>query len=137
MMGAGFQADLSFLFQQPSVWRTLVQTLITATPLAIALSAYATWRIGDRRGLVLMAGVALYLVWMLWPAPLAPGLVLTGRVVSVIGWFWLVTSWGRQATWHQPLLLVPNSLVVAFLITLILTTGVAFVRDLLGYDLPL
>lgn len=137
MMGTMFQADLSFVFEQPSLWRSLVQTLIVTTPLAIALSGFATWRIGDRRGLVLMAGVALYLVWMLWPAPLHPALALPGRVVSVIGWFWLVSSWGRQATWHEPLLLVANSIVVAFLITLILTTGVAFARDLLGYHLPL
>ncbi|TGD42990.1 hypothetical protein EEB11_12040 [Pseudotabrizicola sediminis] len=136
-MGTVFQADLSFLFDQPSVWRSLVQTLITITPLAIALSAYTTWRIGDRRGLVLMGGVALYLVWMLWPAPLAPALVLPGRVVSVIGWFWLVSSWGRQAKWHEPLLLITNSIVVTMLITLTLTTGVAVLRDLLGYDLPL
>ena len=136
-MGTMFQADLSFLFQQPSLWRSLVQTLITATPLTIALSAYATWRIGGRRGLVLMVGVALYLVWMLWPLPLAPELVLPGRVVSVIGWFWLVTSWGRQAKWHEPLLLVANGIVVSVLITLTLTSAVALVRDLLGYHAPL
>ncbi|WP_103333056.1 hypothetical protein [Pseudotabrizicola formosa] len=132
-----FQADLSFLFEQSSIWRSLVQSLITVTPLAIALSAYTTWRIGDRRGLVLMAGVALYLIWMLWPAPLAPALVPPGRVVSVIGWFWLVSSWGRQARWHEPMLLIINSLVLTLLITLTLTTGIALLRDLLGYDLPL
>ena len=132
-----FQSDLSFLFEQPSVWRTLVQTLIVITPLAIALSGYATWRIGDRRGLVLIGGVALYMLWMLWPIPLAPELVLPGRVVSVIGWCWLIASWGRQAKWHEPLLLAANSIVLSILITLSLTSGVALVRDLLGYDLPL
>ncbi|MFN4155239.1 MAG: hypothetical protein ACK4HF_11350 [Paracoccaceae bacterium] len=136
-MDPAFQADLSFVFEQPSVWRSLVQTLIVTTPLAIALSGFATWRIGDRRGVLLMAAVALYMVWMLWPLPLAPELVLPGRVVSVIGWFWLVTAWGRQAKWHEPLLLAANSIVVAFMITLFLTTGVALLRDLMGFDLPL
>jgi len=132
-----FQVDLSFVFEQPSIWRTLVQTLILITPLAIALSGYATWRIGDRRGLLLIAAVTLYTLWMLWPQPLAPELVLPGRVVSVIGWFWLVSAWGRQAKWHEPFLLAANSIVVTFMITLILTTGVALLRDLMGYDLPL
>lgn len=136
-MNPVFQADLSFLFEQPSLWRALVQTLIVTTPLAIALSGYASWRIGDRRGQLLMGAVALYMVWMLWPVPLAPELLLPGRVVSVIGWFWLVSSWGRQAKWYEPMLLVTNSLVVAFMIALFLTTGVALLRDLLGYDLPL
>lgn len=132
-----FQADLTFLFEHPSIWRSLVQTLIVITPLAIALSAYATWRIGDRRGPILMVAVALYLLWMLWPMPLAAELVLPGRVVSVIGWFWLLSSWGRQAKWHEPLLLVTNSIVVAFMIALILTTGVATLRDLMGWDMPI
>ncbi|WP_164609667.1 hypothetical protein [Pseudotabrizicola algicola] len=132
-----FQVDLSFLFEQPSIWRTLVQTLIILTPLAIALSAYGTWRIGDRRGPLLMAGVALYLLWMFWPAPLAAELVLPGRAVSVIGWFWLVSAWGRQAKWHEPLLLLSNSIVLAILIALILTTGVAGIRDAMGWDVPL
>ncbi|RGP37279.1 hypothetical protein [Pseudotabrizicola alkalilacus] len=132
-----FQVDLSFVFEQPSIWRTLVQTLILITPLAIALSGYATWRIGDRRGLLLIAAVALYTLWMIWPQPLVPELVLPGRVVSVIGWFWLVSAWGRQAKWHEPFLLAANSIVVTFMITLILTTGVALLRDLMGYDLPL
>jgi len=136
-MNSLFQADLTFLFEQPSIWRTLVQTLIVTTPLAIALSGYATWRIGDRRGPMLMAAVAVYLIWMLWPAPLAAELVLPGRVVSVIGWFWLLSSWGRQAKWHEPLLLVANSIVVAFMIALILTTGVALLRDLMGWHTPL
>jgi hypothetical protein len=129
-----FQVDLSFVFEQPSIWRSLVQSLIVATPFAIALSGYATWRIGDRRGLLLMVWVALYTIWMLWPLPLAPELVLPGRVVSVIGWFWLISSWGGQVKWHEPLLLAANSIVVAFMIALILTTGVALFRDLMGWD---
>ncbi len=136
-MDPAFQVDLSFLFEQPSIWRTLVQTLILLTPLAIALSAYSTWRIGDRRGPVLMAGVALYLIWMLWPARLPVELVLPARVVSVVGWFWLVSAWGRQAKWHEPFLLAANSIVLAFLIALTLTTGVALFRDVMGWDGPL
>lgn len=136
-MDGVFQADLSFLFEQPSIWRSLVQTLIVTTPLAIALSGYATMRIGDRRGVLLMIWVALYVIWMLWPQPLAPELVLPGRVVSVIGWFWLISSWARQVKWHEPLLLITNSIVVAFLIALILTTGIASFRDLMGWHTPL
>ena len=136
-MNSVFQADLTFLFDQASIWRSLVQTLIFTTPLAIALSGYATWRIGDRRGFLLVVSVGLYLLWMLWPQPLAPELVLPGRVVSVIGWFWLLSAWARQAKWHEPLLLVSNSIVVAFMIALTLTTGVALLRDLMGYDTPL
>lgn len=132
-----FQADLSFVFEQPSVWRTLVQTLIVTTPLAIALSAFATWRIGDKRGLMLLFWVAVYLTWMLWPQPLPPEFVLPARVISVIGWFWLLSAWGRQVNWHEPLLLVANSIVVAFMIALILTTGVALFRDLMGWHTPL
>lgn len=132
-----FQADLSFVFEQPSVWRSLVESLIVTTPLAIALSGYATWRIGDRRGLMLVVWVAVYLLWMLWPQPLAPELVLPARAVSVIGWFWLVSGWARQVKWHEPLLLVANSIVVAFLLALILTTGVALFRDLMGWQTPL
>ncbi|MFN3722336.1 MAG: hypothetical protein ACK4VZ_04770 [Paracoccaceae bacterium] len=129
-----FQADLSFVFEQPSIWRALVQTLIVATPLAIALSGFATWRIGDRRGLLLMLWVAIYVIWMLWPQPLAPELVLPGRVVSVVGWFGLISAWARQVKWHEPLLLAANSIVVAFMIALILTTSVALVRDVMGWD---
>ena len=31
-MDPAFQVDLSFLFEQPSIWRSLVQTLIVTTP---------------------------------------------------------------------------------------------------------
>lgn len=134
-MGGMFQADLSFLFEQPSIWRALVQSLIIATPLAIGVSGFAAWRVGDRRGLGLIFWVLVYISWMLWPTPLQPELVLPGRVVSVVGWFWLLGAWGRRVNWHEPLLLVSNSLVVAFLIALFLTTGVATVRDLMGWDI--
>ncbi|MBN2631718.1 MAG: hypothetical protein JXR75_14400 [Rhodobacteraceae bacterium] len=135
-MGGVFQADLTFLFEQPSIWRSLVQVLIITTPLSIAMSGFAALRVGDRNGALLMLWVVVYLVWMLWPLPLHPELVLPGRVVSVIGWFWLVGAWARRVNWHQPLLLVSNSVVVAFLIALTLTTGVAGLRDVMGWDQP-
>lgn len=134
-MDGVFQADLSFLFEQPSIWRSLVQTLIVLTPLAIALSGFAAWRVGDRGGVMLILWVGLYLVWMLWPQPLVPEFALPARVISVIGWFWLIGAWGRRVKWHEPLLLVSNSIVVAFMIALFLTTGVATVRDLMGWDM--
>lgn len=131
-----FQADLSFLFEQPSIWLTLVETLILVTPLAIAVSGLAAWRTGDRQGLVLIGWVVIYLAWMQWPHPLATQLILPARVVSVVGWFWLVGSWSRRVKWHEPLLLVANGIVVAFLIALFLTTLVASVRDFMGWDIP-
>jgi hypothetical protein len=133
-MGSLFQADLAFLFEQPSIWRCLVQTLIVALPLAFALAGMAAVRMGDRGAWLLVAAVGLYLVWMFWPQPLAPALVLPGRVVSVIGWFWLLQAWARRVVWHEPLLLWSNSLVLALLIALVLTTGVAGLRDLMGWD---
>jgi hypothetical protein len=135
-MNALFQADLSFLFEQPSIWLVLVETLIVLTPLAIALSGYAAWRVGDRRGLILIFWVCTYLLWMHWPQPLDPALVLPGRVVSVIGWFWLLGAWTRRVNWHEPLLLASNGLVVAFLLALFLTTAVASIRDIMGWDSP-
>lgn len=135
-MNALFQADLSFLFEQPSIWLVLVETLIVLTPLAIALSGFAAWRVGDRRGLILMFWVCTYLLWMHWPQPLDPALVLPGRVVSVIGWFWLLGAWTRRVNWHEPLLLASNGLVVAFLLALFLTTAVASIRDIMGWDSP-
>lgn len=131
-----FQADLSFLFEQPSIWLVLVETLILVTPLAIALSGFAAWRVGDRQGLLLILWVAVYLVWMHWPYPLAQELLLPARVVSVVGWFWLLGAWSRRVKWHEPLLLVANSVVVAFLIALFLTTLVASIRDVMGWDIP-
>jgi hypothetical protein len=136
-MAGFFQADLSFLFEQPSIWRGLVQGLIIATPLAMALAGYAAWRVGQRSALLLVLWVALYLVWMLWPQPLPDPLVLPGRIVSVFGWFWLVRAWARRVQWHESLLLVANSLVIAFLIALVLTTGIATLRDLMAWDVPL
>jgi len=136
-MNGLFEVDLSFLFEQSSIWRSLVQSLIVATPLAIALSGFANWRVGDRAGGLLILWVLIYMIWMLWPQPLAPELVLPARVVSVIGWFWLLASWARRAKWHEPLLLVSNSIVVAFMIALVLTTGIATFRDLMGWDTPL
>lgn len=135
-MNALFQADLSFLFEQPSIWLVLVETLIVLTPLAIALSGFAAWRVGDRRGLILIFWVCTYLVWMHWPQPLDSALVLPGRVVSVIGWFWLLGAWTRRVNWHEPLLLASNGLVVAFLLALFLTTAVASIRDIMGWDSP-
>lgn len=135
-MNGVFQADLTFLFEQPSVWRSLVQTLIVTTPLAIALSGFAAWRMGDRGGVLLTLWVAVYLMWMLWPQPLAPEIMVPGRVISVIGWFWLLGAWARRVNWHEPLLLISNSIVVAFLIALGLTTLVASIRDLMGWDIP-
>lgn len=135
-MTALFQADLSFLFEQPSIWRVLVETLILIIPLAIAVAGYAAWRVGDRRGLLLILWVCAYLIWMHWPQPLDPALVLPGRMISVMGWFWLVGAWSRRLNWHEPLLLVTNGLVVAFLIALFLTTGVASLRDMMGWDIP-
>lgn len=131
-----FQIDLSFLFEQPSIWRTLVQTLIVAMPLTVLLSGFAAWRVGDRQGLILMLWAALYALWMLWPVPMPPEFILPGRVISVIAWFWLLGAWGRRVQWHDPLLLVANGIVVALLIALSLTTLVAAVRDLMGWDLP-
>jgi hypothetical protein len=135
-MNASFQADLSFLFEQPSIWLTLVETLIFVIPLAIALAGYAAWRVGDRRGLLLIFWVCVYLGWMHWPVPLDPALVLPGRMVSVIGWFWLLGAWSRRMNWHGPLLLVANGLVAAFLLALFLTTGVATIRDIMDWDIP-
>lgn len=129
-----FQVDLAFLFEQPSIWRSLVQSLILMTPLTIAVSGYATWRIGDQRGALLMLGVALYSVWMLWPFRLPAEVVLPARVGSVIGWLWLVSAWGRQAKWHEPFLLAVNGLVLTVLLALSLTTAVALIRDALRWD---
>lgn len=133
-MGGLFQTDLSFLFEEPSIWRSLVETLIVTTPLAVALSGFAAWRSGDRSGLVLIFWTGVYLLWMLWPVPFALEFVLPSRVISVIGWFWLIGAWARRASWHDPLLLVANGLVVAFLLTLAITTAVATLRDLMGWD---
>ena len=135
-MGGLFQIDLAFLFEQPSVWRALVQTLIVVTPLAIAVSGFAAWRTGDRQGLILILWVGLYMVWMLWPWPLSTEFVLPSRVISVVCWFWLLGAWGRRVQWHDPLLLTANSVVVAFLIALFLTTVVASIRDVMGWDIP-
>jgi hypothetical protein len=135
-MGGLFQADLSFLFEQPSVWLVLVETLLLITPLAIALSGFAAWRVGDRAGVTLIVWVVIYIFWMQWPVPLQQQLVLPGRVVSVVGWFWLLGAWARRVKWHEPLLLVANGIVVAFLIALTLTTGVATIRDVMGWDVP-
>lgn len=135
-MGGLFQIDLAFLFEQPSVWRTLVQTLIVVTPLAIAVSGFAAWRTGDRQGLILILWVGLYTVWMLWPWSLPMEFVLPSRVISVVCWFWLLGAWGRRVQWHDPLLLAANSVVVAFLIALFLTTVVASIRDVMGWDIP-
>lgn len=131
-----FQIDLSFLFEQPSLWRLLVETLIEATPLAIAIAGFAAWRTGDRAGLVLMFWVAVYALWMLWPVDLPPTLILPGRVVSVIAWFWVLGAWARRVQWHDPLLLISNGIVVAFLLTLFIVTTVATIRDLMGWDIP-
>jgi hypothetical protein len=57
-------------------------------------------------------------------------------VVSVIAWFWLLGAWSRRVNWHDPLLLVANGLVVALLLALFLTTGVATLRDIMGWDIP-
>lgn len=135
-MGGIFQTDLAFLFEQPSIWRTLVETLIVTTPIAIALSGFATWRVGDRSGLTLVFWTAIYLLWMLWPVPMATEFLLPSRVISVIGWFWLLGAWARRLSWHEPLLLVANGLVVAFLLTLSITMAIATLRDLMGWDLP-
>ena len=135
-MNALFQADLSFLFEQPSIWLVLVETLIVVIPLAIAVAGYAAWRVGDRRGLLLIFWVVVYLLWMHWPFELDPALLLPGRVVSVIGWFWLLGAWSRRVNWHDPLLLAANGLVVAFLLALFLTTAVATLRDIMGWDIP-
>lgn len=131
-----FQIDLSFLFEQPSLWRTLVQSLIVATPLAIGLSGFAAWRVGDRAGLMLIFWVLVYTLWMLWPVDLPLQAVLPARVVSVIGWAWLLGAWARRVQWHEPLLLFANGIVVAFLIALTLTTVVATIRDIMGWDIP-
>lgn len=135
-MGGLFQIDLAFLFEQPSIWRTLVQTLIVVTPLAIAVSGFAAWRTGDRQGLILILWVGLYTVWMLWPWSLPTEFFLPSRVISVVCWFWLLGAWGRRVQWHDPLLLAANSIVVAFLIALFLTTVVATIRDVMGWDIP-
>jgi hypothetical protein len=127
-----FQADLGFLFKQASVWRTLVETLLAITPLAIALSGYANWRIGDRQGLLLMAWVSIYLIWMLWPQPLAPALLLPGQMVSVLGWLWLVREWANRLKWHEPLLLAANGVVVTLLFWLVVIALVAALHNYLG-----
>lgn len=131
-----FQIDLSFLFEQPSIWRAFVQSLIVAVPLAIAIAGFAMWREGERQGRRLMFWVAVYLGWMLWPLPLAEGLVLPGRVLSTLAWFWLLGAWARRVAWHAPLLLVAHGVVVACLIALTITVGVASLRDVMGWDRP-
>lgn len=135
-MDWAFQIDLSFLFEQPSIWRALVQTLIVVMPLAILVSGYASWRVGERQGLLLMLWAVLYAVWMLWPLPMPLEFILPGRVISVIGWFWLLGAWARRAQWHDPLLLAANEFVVALGLALFLTTLVASIRDIMGWDIP-
>lgn len=135
-MESGFQIDLSFLFEQPSIWRSVVQTLIVMMPLTVMLSGYASWRVGRRQGLVLIGWAMAYTVWMLWPIPFPPEFILPGRVISVVGWFWLLSAWGRRVQWHDPLLLVANGIVVALLLTLAIVTTVATIRDFMGWDIP-
>lgn len=136
-MGDGlFQTDLAFLFEQPSIWRTLVETLIVLTPITIALAGFAAMRVGERRGVALMVWAAFYMAWMLWPGAMPTEFLLPSRVISVIGWFWLLGAWGRRASWHDPLLLMANGLVVAFLLTLSITLFVATLRDVMGWDIP-
>lgn len=130
------QIDLSFLFEAPSIWRAMVTALIVAVPLAIAISGFAAWRVGDRRGLIVIFWVAVYAAWMVWPQPLHEALILPGRVLSTLGWFWLLGAWARRVAWHEPLLLVANGVVVAFLLALGITVSVATFRDVMGWDQP-
>lgn len=106
-----FKADLSFLFDQPSSWVYMAEVLAVLIPILIGLSAIATWRVGERHGRSLLVWVLGYLVWFYWPIPLEPALVLPGRVVSVILWFWLVEAWKRRINWHEPVLLGTNLLI--------------------------
>jgi hypothetical protein len=125
--------DLSFLFETPSIWLRLVQALILVMPFAIAVAGLAAFRCGERAGLALALWAGGYIAWTVLPLPAEAA--VAGRVVSFLGWLWLVGAWARRAVWHEPLLFVANAVVVALLLALALTLGVATLRDLAGWDL--
>ena len=131
-----YTADLSFLFEHPSVWLSLVQVLIAVIPVLIGLSGYAMWRTGERHGLSMMVWVAGYLAWIYWPIPFEEALILPGRIVSVILWVWLVQAWQQRLRWHEPLLLAANFLTACALLTLIITLAIATIRDVMDWDQP-
>ena len=130
----GFPADLSVLFETPSIWGALSEALILAIPAAIVIAGFATWRVGEKRGVMLMVWGFAYLTWMLLPWHPVAEIGLAARFVSVLGWFWLYGAWGRRMRWHDPLLIVAHGLVIALSIALFLILLVAVIRDVTGWD---
>ncbi len=129
-----FGADLTILFEHPSLWRSLIEALVAALPFAVGISGFISWRCGDKWGLSLIAWVTLYLIWVLQPIALPLQADVVVRVLSVLGWFWLIGAWARRAMWHEPRLLVVNGGIVGLMIALFLVMAIALLRDALGLD---
>lgn len=104
-------------------WAIWATALLIILPAAIAIAGLVIWSVGERKGLALAAWGAVYVAWMLIPLRITGELRHLATFISVFGFVWLVGSWARRVSWHDPKLVAAHLLVAALILALVGVVG--------------
>jgi hypothetical protein len=104
-------------------WAVWATALLLIIPAAIALTGALIWYVGERKGLALAIWGGVYVVWMLIPLRITGELRHLATFISVFGFVWLIGSWARRVTWHEPKLALAHVLIGALILALVGVVG--------------
>ena len=106
-------------------------TLAHAVAPAITVAGIAGWRAKVPGTLPLAVWGALLCLWLFAPVPLsAPDAVMFRNFVSILGWLWLVRSWGRLVLTEWPAPIWSHWIVGTLLVLMPLVAAVVLIRGL-------
>lgn len=107
----------------------LLQALASAVPLTITVAGLAGWRARVPHTLPLALWGGLLCLWIFAPLPLVDAQVISFRhYVAILGWLWLVRSWGRLVLSELPAPMWAHWLVGTVLLLLPLSGAVILIR---------
>jgi hypothetical protein len=117
------QVGMFSAFANLPTWAIWATALLLVIPAAIALTGALIWYVGERKGLALAIWGGVYVIWMLIPLRITGELRHLATFISVFGFVWLIGSWARRVTWHEPKLALAHVLVAALILALVGVVG--------------
>lgn len=107
----------------------ILRGLIMAVPVAITVSFYAGWREKVENTLGPAIWGTLLCVWIVLPLDFTyPELDQLRWILVILGWFWLLSAWGRHVLGEWPAPIWAHWIVGTLLLALPIATGIALIR---------